>query len=118
MSRQISKGHGYQDKLIRLIPSEIIAAFMALDGIVPEESKIANSAIAVILLVIMPFYLEKVHKVKWGPQIWFMTISFVIWMYSLGGPFKYWNLYVPWIGSAMIIIWTLIAPIFLTGDIE
>lgn len=118
MTRQIKKAHGYQEKMIRLIPSEIIATYMALNGIVPENNKIANSVIAGILLLIMPFYLEKVHKMKWGPQVWFMTISFVIWLYSIGTPFKFWGLYVPWVGSATIIIWTLIAPMFVTGDVD
>lgn len=37
MAKQINPDQTYRDKLLKLIPSEIVAAYMVLIGIIPEN---------------------------------------------------------------------------------
>ena len=114
MPRAIKKSNIYQEKLLKLIPSEIVAAYLALQGIVPEEhSKWGLLFISIILLILTPFYLKKFQNVTHWLQLTITTLSFIIWIYTLGGPFELWGLYIPWIGSIVMVIWTLIVPLLI-----
>jgi len=114
MAREIKPNQDYRGKLLKLIPSEIVAAYMALQGVVPENSaKWGLTIVAILLLLITPFYLRIVEKVKGKPQIVFSTISFIVWLYSLGGPFRYFDLYQPWIATIVLVLWTMLIPVFL-----
>lgn len=112
MAREIKVSQNYGDKLLKLIPSEIIAAYMIIMGIIPNEHiKWGASIVAIILFILTPFYLVKLQKVKKMVQIIFTTLSFAVWVYSLGGPFKAWGLYQAWLGSTILILWTLFIPL-------
>ena len=112
MSREIREAQKYKDRLLKLIPSEIIAAYMILSGIIPQNSaKWGTLIVSIVLLILVPFYLWKIHNVKHSPQIIVTSISFVVWVYSLGGPFQFWGVYKSWIGSVILVLWTLIVPI-------
>jgi len=112
MPREIQEAQNYKDRLLKLIPSEIIAAYMVLAGIIPLTSaKWGTLIVSIILLILVPFYLWKIHNVTRTSQIIITSISFVVWIYSLGGPFQFWNVYKPWIGSVILVLWTLIVPL-------
>ncbi len=113
MARQIKTTEEYLGKLLKLIPSEIIAAYMAIQGFIPEDkTKWGLTAIAVVLLIITPLYLRFVQKVAKTTQIFVSTISFVIWVYAIGGPFVLWNIHEAWIASAILLLWTAFIPQF------
>ncbi len=125
--RNIDKESDFKDKLIKLIPGEVVAAYMAIDGIVPpvdqsSHSRTMSVLAAVVLLAVIPFYLKKIYSVANNQQIVFTMGSFVVWLYSLGGPFKYFygsdggSIHVPWIGSIFLILWTLLIPFFVTSS--
>jgi hypothetical protein len=38
------------------------------------------------------------------------SVSFLIWVYTIGGPFAAYNLAVPWIGSLLVLGWTFFIP--------
>ncbi len=112
MPREIKEAQNYKDRLLKLIPSEIVAAYMVLAGIIPLASaKWGTLIVSIILLILVPFYLWKIHNVTRSSQIIVTSISFVVWVYSLGGPFQFWNLYRAWIGSVILVLWTLIVPL-------
>jgi hypothetical protein len=112
MPREIKEAQNYKDRLLKLIPSEIVAAYMVLAGIIPLASaKWGTLIVSIILLILVPFYLWKIHNVTRSSQIIVTSISFVVWVYSLGGPFQFWNLYQAWIGSVILVLWTLIVPL-------
>lgn len=112
MPREIKTDQKYRDKLLKLIPSEIIAAYMVISGLIPEsKAKWGLLIVSVVLLVLVPFYLRKIHDVQPIPQIIFTALSFVVWVYTLGGPFKLWGLYEAWIGSVVLVLWTLLIPL-------
>jgi hypothetical protein len=118
MARQIKPAENYREKLLKLIPSEIVAAYMVLMGIIPTENP--NSArwwtliISLVLLILTPFYLKRFERVANNAQVAFCSLSFIVWVYSWGGggPFALWNTYDPKIASIVLILWTLVIPLF------
>jgi hypothetical protein len=113
MAREVKPDQDYKSKLLKLIPSEIVAAYLVIEGIIPDHRKyIGTLAVSIILLILVPFYLKRIYKVKRFGQHVFVMIAFVIWIYSLGGPFRHWNLWEAWIGSSLLILYTLAIPLF------
>jgi hypothetical protein len=131
VSRQINQTQPYQDKLVKLIPTEIVGAYMVLAGMIgfgptptravpialrPIPEPVLKSALIQIvffaLLVMTPLYLWKVSKVHQFTQIVLTTISFVIWVYTLGGPFVVWGAFYPLVGSVVLVLWSLAIPLF------
>ena len=113
MAREVKVNQDYKSKLLKLIPSEIVAAYMVIEAIIPDDRKyIGTLVLSVVLLIMVPLYLKNVYKVKRAGQHIFVMIAFAVWIYSLGGPFKYWNIWEAWIGSSLLILYTLTIPIF------
>ena len=112
MAREIREDQNYRDRLLKLIPSEIVAAYLVLSGIIPREAKLGTLIVSIVLLVLVPFYLWRLHNVQRTSPLMITTISFVVWVYSLGGgPFAVWELYEPWIASVILVLWTLVIPL-------
>ena len=112
----------FKDRLIKLIPSEIITAYMTLQGLITGH--INNQTLFLLiaficLLILTPFYLKKVSGVNKAGQIVFTTIAFVIWVMASGG-FK---IFFPhaaifednFLGSMILIIYTLAIPFVYKG---
>ena len=108
--KDITPESDYRDKLLKLIPGEVVAAYITIDGIIPSDdlrARWVSLAVSLVLLAAVPLYLTKTLEVVNVRQIWFTMISFLIWLYSLGGPFKLWaehtkiDFHVPFIGSYM-----------------
>jgi hypothetical protein len=113
MAREIKQNQEYLGRLLKLIPSEIIAAYVAIQGFIPEDNaKWGLSIVSLVLLIITPFYLRTVQKVGKKSQIFVSTLSLVVWVYSMGGPFVHWNIHQPWISSAVLLLWTTFIPQF------
>lgn len=112
MSREIKIQNIYRERLLKLIPSEIIAAYIFLQGVIPEpEAKWGLLIASILLLVLTPFYLQKFQHVTNNLQVIITSFSLIVWLYSIGGPFEPWGLYKSWIGSLILVIWTLTVPL-------
>ncbi|MCD4814236.1 hypothetical protein K8S19_11160 [bacterium] len=112
MAREIKDVQNYQDRLLKLIPTEIIGAYLFLQGVVPtEHARWGTTVIALILCIMTPFYLKRIQNVNRISQRVVTTISFIVWVYSLGGPFFLWGVYEAWIGSALLVLWTMTVPL-------
>ena len=113
MAREVKTDQDYKSKLLKLIPSEIVAAYILIGGIIPTDYKYLGTLVtAVIMLVLVPFYLRRLYDVKRLGQIVYVMIAFVIWIYTLGEPFRHWGIWQEWIGSALLILYTLTIPLF------
>ena len=115
MTRKIEPSSNYQDKLLKLIPAEIVAAYLALEGIsgtMPKEQFNFLIVVIVALLVINYFYLVRIHHVQSRVQIIITELSLLVWVFGLGGPFLHFLWYNSAWGSAVVIIWTLLIPLF------
>ena len=115
MAREIKSDQNYGEKLLRLIPSEIVAAYIVVTSVIPENAvKWGYLIISIILLITVPFYMWRIQKVKNILQLIITTIAFAVWTYSLnGGALKEWGLYKSWIASVILVLWTLIIPIII-----
>ena len=114
MQRTIENNSDYRDKLLKLIPAEIVGAFLAIQGIVESQFDIRRNVLifaTIALFVMTPVYLRYVFSVTNRLQLFVSAVSFLIWVFSIGGPFLSWEWYVPAYGSVALILWTLIIPV-------
>ena len=119
MARQIRPTQRYGDRLLKLIPSEIIAAYVAVQGMIPEDAgPWFLLAVTVLMMIMTPFYLKRFQGVIHSTQLAVSTVSFLIWVYTLGGPFRFWGLYRSWFASVLLVIWTLAVPLLMSGGDE
>jgi purine-cytosine permease-like protein len=128
MPREINNTQPYADKLVKFIPSEIIGIFTAVSSYIgtkvngtttyDEIDKWLMISVFFILLILTPFYLYKITKVTNKQQIVVSTILFVIWVYTIGGPFSdgIWNMYYPKVASVVLILSTILPPMFIKTD--
>ena len=122
MARSINPDQDYKSKLLKLIPTEIIAAYMAVHGIFQGQiielgggdvTRFVGWTVFFVLLVVTPLYLARIHDVRGKTQIVLTTLSFCVWVYTLGGPFQMVGWYQPQIASCVLVLWTLIVPLFI-----
>lgn len=113
MSRAINQSDDYMSRLLKNIPSEIVAVYIATSGIVAvQSSNWMLWVIFAICLLATPFWLYFMEKVKSVMQIILTTVAFVIWVMTLGGPFATLWPEVTMLGSILLILYTgLVVPI-------
>jgi hypothetical protein len=116
MGRAIKReDNSFIKALLKLIPSEIIAVFLFLQGVLPDRL-IPHLVISLLLVGITPLYLYTAMGVRSGGQLVVSTLSMIVWIYALGqGPVRFLKapIYEPWYGSVILAIWTLIPPMLL-----
>jgi hypothetical protein len=111
----------YKDRLVKLIPSEIITAYITLHGLIISQQENQSVFLWIVfscLVVLTPIYLYNISDVKkWG-QISFTTVAFIIWVLAIGG-FKIMLPQVAilneFLGSLLLIIYTLLIPLVYKG---
>ena len=128
MSRQLDRDSDYSDRLLKLIPVEFIGAYVAVSQLVAEEPSLRQPVLISVVVgftVLIPLYLYKIQRVKRVGQLLATSASFLVWTYSLGdayqpGPWVNSNLFIPAIGSVVLVLWTSVAPLFfsLAADTE
>ena len=114
----------YKGKLLKLIPAEVVAAYVFIDGIIQSSSisvhtlNIVQWAAFGFLFFINPIYLYKVSNVNHKLQLFFSTIGFAVWVFALGGPFLTLGSkdLVHLLGSIVLAMYTLLIPIFVTPE--
>lgn len=113
------RADSFVDKLLKLIPAEVVAVWVTVRGILaaaqsaPEWLQwISFGAI----LALTPIYLQRVAGVTKPAQVWVTTGAFIVWAYSLGGvPFGSMGapLYLPIYGAVLLPIYTFAIPVIL-----
>lgn len=129
MAREITIQETYQDRLVKLIPTEIIGAYLFISTSILEispaspsiprdlETKVWILIVSITLLILTPLYLWRLSGVTNGRQLTVTTISFVVWVYSLGGPFVVWEWgYRPKIAGSVLVLWSLITPLLVQSQ--
>jgi len=120
MPREVNSTQSYADKLVKLVPTEIVGAYMVLSGMIgvspassskpTDMSSALIIVVSIILLALTPLYLLRISRVKNVIQIVVTTLSFAIWVYTLGGPFVVAGIYYPIIASIVLVLWQMIVP--------
>ena len=115
MSRSIQQENSFLQVLLKLIPSEVIAVFIFIQGVMPR-ALFPHLVVALLLVAITPVYLYWAGGVRSRPQLWVSTLSLVVWIYAMGaGPLRFVRppYYEPWHGAVLLAVWTLVPPMFL-----
>ena len=111
----------YKDRLVKLIPTEIITAYVTIRGLVSGSGVQGNKQLLIwivfaVLLIINPLYLYYVTEVKKVGQIIFSSIAFVLWVMVIGGTFGNILGFPPeFLGSILLVIYTLFIPFVYKG---
>ena len=110
----------YRDRLLKYIPSEIVAIYLALLGLLktanPQTTPIVNVQwiIFFIMLAVTIPWQRKIVKIEKWQQVAIGTVAFAFWAISLGQPFdtswKDW--YQPVFGTMAMMLYTFLIPLF------
>jgi hypothetical protein len=112
----------YLGRLLKMIPAEVVGVYMIGAGIIPQTERVVSAIWAFIclgLVFLVRIYGTRDPDKKKPAQplpVLIAAGAFVIWIYSQGGPFEQFGLYVPYIGSLAVLLWTFVIPIFYKGE--
>ncbi len=114
----------YLDRLLKMIPAEVIGLYLVGSGLIPRDQPIVLTIWAFVCLagVVAIRVYGTTDTARGLPPDWahvaISTVAFVIWIYTLGGPFAAINWYVPYLGSLLVLAWTFFVPIFYKGPLD
>lgn len=116
MPREVNNVQSFTDKLVKLIPTEIVGAYAVFAGMIeaaanPNTKRIGFWVIFGSLLLLTPAYLSRISKVKNKLQLVVASLSFAVWAYALGGPFRDLPHYDPLFASVLLGLWSLFTPV-------
>ena len=114
----------YLDRLLKMIPGEVVGLYLVGSGFIPKDQSIVQVVWAIVCLigvvVIRVYGTADPENNK--PPDWvhvaISSVAFLIWIYTLGGPFEALGWYVPYIGSLLVLAWTFFVPIFYKGPVD
>ena len=116
ITRQIEEGEPHRDKVIKLIPAEIVAAYLLMQANLIELGQIVIWVVIVILFIITFLYLRFFGKVTNKLQLMFSTLSFLVWVFSIAPREILDGFYRPQLASVVLVLWTLLIPFFVKGE--
>jgi len=122
MTRTINQADDYLSRVLKHIPSEIVMAYVSIDGVLRttydpnvwadrERLRMLLWIVMGVLTVLTPFWLHRVMRVKRPSQLFIATLSVPVWLFALGGPFALLDWYEPAFGAIALPLYTLIIPI-------
>ncbi len=115
---------GYLDRLMKMIPGEVIGLYLVGSGFIPANQPLVLTIWSIVCLggVIAVKAYGTADRANQKPPDWvhvaISSVAFVIWVYSIGGPFATYGVNVPYIGSLLVLAWTFFVPIFYKGPAD
>ena len=125
------KPDNYETRVLKLIPADVVAVFVAVDGAVRASTgavpPLAYATLVAVIAVATYFYVLRQSEQAGLPpahsQALLSAISFLVWVFAIGGPFAYGRgepFLIPWLqfygpiwGTIVLPVYTLIAPMLL-----
>ena len=118
------KVRSYFERLMKMIPIEVVTLYLAGMTMIPEKQTVVQIIWAVVGLVgvfLARFFgtreSERNKPVDWVVLV-LSCIAYLIWVYSLGGPFKSLGIFLPYVAGLLVMTWTFVAPFFYWGRTE
>lgn len=105
----------YLQKLVKLIPSEVILLYSAALAFIPGNLT-AQLVIIGVCTVLTPLYLLFGAKVKNYVQVVLSTLSFVVYSFASGGALTTAPWYQSWIPGLVLMLFTFIVPMFVKPE--
>jgi len=114
----------YLQRLLKLIPSEIVGIYLiGRQTAIAEE---ANPSWALVCLVLVIFFRawatasERKQRpfykgIQWQAVV-ASSLSFVIWVHAMGDMIVGLAFFKPWIASLAVLVWGVVIPRIITGD--
>ncbi len=106
----------FLEKVAKLVPSEIVAGYLVLVGLVPlvriESSKPwLNAAVFLLCLVLTPVYLNRQAEPGKPKRTHLIvsTCAFVVWAYATSGALVVGHYYDPAVASIALVGFTLVS---------
>lgn len=102
---------GYLDRLLKYVPTEIIALYLGAINVVPHGNPSYWTALWVIAglcTVATPIYMYFATRVPGQPTLWsqiiLSSVAFPVWVFAIGGPFREfrWYEHQQWIAAIVI----------------
>ncbi len=120
---------GYFGRLYKLIPGEIVGLYLVGTGLADDRIILLIWFLFCCLALVFIRMKGTIdpNSDKQKPQwvaVLIAFVSFIIWVYTMGGPFIYigkligFDIYKKNIGSLFVVGWTFIVPYFYKGDEE
>jgi hypothetical protein len=116
---------GYIDRLLKYIPSEIIALYLGVQNVIPTQDKYYSLSlwiVSILTALIVPVYMyymtrEPKQPTPWS-QILISSVAFPIWVFAIGGPFAKYDWYKAehWIAAVIITFSTFLLGIYKPSD--
>jgi len=106
----------YFDKIIKYIPTDIVAAWVAATGLVATAGNAVPATkllwiCLVVGIIFTPLWTLRQTRMPGVPPAYkqsvVSTCAFVVWVFALGGPFATLAFYHPVYGSLLLIAFTL-----------
>jgi hypothetical protein len=110
------------ERLVKLIPAEVVGLYLVGQGIIPPNEKVAIVVWSIVCLALVILVRAKVtgdRANNLSPQwiaVGVSAISFVIWVYTMPGPFQVYHVAIPYLGSLAVLVWTFIVPFLYQGS--
>jgi hypothetical protein len=117
---------GYFDRVIKYIPSDVVGAWVAATGIIQSNAVDKDQSARVLWIA---FAFGTIFTALWmwrqtsapgkSPavaQITIATGSFIVWVFALGGPFATLSWFQTYMGSLVLIGYTLLTGLLVPKD--
>jgi hypothetical protein len=118
-----TSGDPYHMRLLKLIPAESSGAFIALSELAhnaPTGARVAEWIVFALILICTPIFLARQTRAPGKGVAWLQvgasTGAFLVWAYTIGGPFKQFSWYEPYWGSLAMIVATFLLPLVITNQ--
>jgi hypothetical protein len=107
----------WMDRVMRLIPSEVLAVYLAGKGNMPENWLGGWSFVCLALVLFVRAWgtHEPGKSVQWIAVI-VSAVSFVVWVFATNGRFLGIPMIPPGAASALVLVWAVVVPIIYKGD--
>ena len=106
------------DKVVKLIPAEVAAAFMAINGVVPDGASIwIMVAFALAMAAITFFYLTRLRGMRSPAQLLFVCVlAFPAWVLNIVAPRSDFLATYSYLWAGLLILVSLLPPLFFPGS--
>jgi len=114
---------GYFARVMKMIPVDVVSLYLGIAGFIPEKEKVGQLVWALVCLgCVVPSRILGTRDPARGKGIdWVVVIlssvAFMIWVYTIGGPFKSFHIYNAIVAAAISALWTFLVPMFYTGGV-
>jgi hypothetical protein len=118
----------YLSRLVKLLPAPVVTLYLFGSNIIPTTSQLGKISLTIWsitclgLVILATAVFTAAPEVSKGPDwihVAVAAVSFIIWLYALGGPFMALQpqIVVGFIASLLVAGWTFIVPYFYKGPV-